>query len=93
MKIPVGALTWLLIYWGGPLQFIKLEGVVQSTRRVSQPTACVGICSVQVSWNTNLAGRTLLRSPPFELGLSSFTSLQEAGKESKAPVVRGNSLK
>ena len=38
-------------------------------------------------------GRTLLHSPPFELGLSSFTSLQEAGKELKAPVVRENSLK
>merc|ERR1712240_350016 len=52
--------------------------------------AGVRVCPVWVSWNTNLVGRTLLCSPPFELGLSSFTSLQEARQELKSPVVRGN---
>ena len=33
-KISFGCGFWILIYWGGPLQFEKLEGVVQSTRRV-----------------------------------------------------------
>ena len=34
-EFPVGAVLWTLIYWGGPLQFLKLEGAVQSTRRVN----------------------------------------------------------
>ena len=59
---------------------LKLEGVVQSTRRVAtlepllglKVAACVRVYLAKVSWNTNQASRTLLCSHPFELGLSSF---------------------
>ena len=25
-EFPVGAVFWMLIYWGGPLQFVKIGG-------------------------------------------------------------------
>ena len=57
---------------------LKMEGVVQSTRRVAtlellleqKVAAYVRVYLTKVSWNTNQASRTLLCSHPFELGLS-----------------------
>ena len=67
---------------------LKLEGLVQSTRRVVtlepllglKVTAYVRVYLVKVSWNTNQASETLLCSNPFELGLSKIYLL-ERGQE------------